>query len=254
MLTDDQFVDLAYDVASKRYYKYKHILDDIRLQKDDYIQDAVMYLFKLYKNKYFELDPNKNIKGLLYSMLRQYTLNRIHVDYKKEKKKSYSLDIEMPTGFMGELETKKDHIPSEDRDAWDYIERDLEIGQIDAGEKILKKVVNRLDPTPYKSYKYAYMGNVRNLGKPIGHMRGLWGDIKLSEQNLGKMLFHGLDYHDVLKVYGVDTPNIGTSSEATFVQRKFKAVIKKLTEEINNLNEEDREAVKKYIKDALLTD
>jgi DNA mismatch repair protein MutH len=57
----------------------------------------------------------------------------------------------------------------------------------------------------------------------------------------------GKTLKDILEIYNVYTSNIGSSSEATFVNRKVKEVIDMLSNAVNSLPEYERKIVKAYI-------
>jgi DNA-directed RNA polymerase specialized sigma24 family protein len=220
-IDEEKIVSQAYDMAEKMYKRYGSRLRSVSIDRDDYIQDAVIYVLNLFRKDYMNIANIDNAKGIIYKMLGRFTLNQIQIDARKVNRRGEPLDTDINMKDDLESSTKS---PEEE-----YL--------LEEGRLMLEDIIEQLDVTPFKSIKHSYKGFEKTLG-----------EISLSEQNIAKLLYMGNHFHDILKIYNVETNNTGSSSEATFVHRKIKQTLNKLADIINSLNYDDEKLIKDYIE------
>ena len=232
-LREEEVINAAYEMASKMYNLYRRELKSVRVEKDDYMQDAVMYILNLYNKDYMQVDDDKDPKGIIFTMLKRFTKNQLQTNAKLKNRSQLTLDKPMSDedGSSSPLEL----VPSEDEEPEEVA---IAKENLLEGESILYDIIEELDVVPYKAIKHNYVGSHPILGS----------DLKLSEYNIGRLLLLGQNEYDILRIYNVYTNNIGTSSKATFVQRKVKKVIDKLADIVNSLSAEERQSVKEYLE------
>lgn len=230
---EEKIVSQAYDMAEKMYKRYGSRLRSVSVDRDDYIQDAVIYILNLFRKDYMNIADINNASGIIYKMLGRFTLNQIQTDAKQVNKRGPSLDVGVE--LQDDLETT--YTMSKEGLFGSSTKSPEEEYLLEEGRLMLEDIIEQLDVTPFKSTKYNYQGFEKNLGK-----------VSLSEQNIAKLLLMGNHFHDILKVYNVEASNIGSSSEATYVHRKIKQTLDKLADIVNSLDSEDRKLVKDYIQ------
>lgn len=233
MISEELLVDAAYEMAQKKYNIYRTQFKSLSIDKDDYIQDAVMYILDLNKKGYMHLDKNRDPRGMIFTMLGRFTKNMFQVVSRKRKKYSLSLDKKMPGS-----EDDRNYLDTiEDKSRAPDIEDDLS-DKLAIGKSLLDEIVDKLSVVPYKTRKHEYIGRYPALSnRPI----------KLSEYNIAMLLLMGNGSDDILRIYDAYAKNIGASSRATIVYRRINEVIKKLADMINSYSEVDREYIKLYI-------
>jgi hypothetical protein len=254
---EKELTDLAYKVALRLYNTYYSSVKSLNIEKDDWLQEAVMYIVLKYGKysrenikKTIQAEP-ENAEGIVYRYLKKLLLNRFQINFRKIKApksketkaketktkkrvseerpdRFVSLDEELPGDFQGSkldlMQDTTNYNPSE-------IEEMLE------GKEIFESFLDYFDKEPYKTFKHTYVGKSKLLGK----------DAPLSEYNIAKLIMNGKVLDEILKIYGVYTDNIGSSSVATFVNRKVKEVINMLSDALNSLPAYERKIVKAYI-------
>lgn len=231
-LREEELVSAAYEIAEKMYNIYWRELNSLRVDKDDYLQDAVIYILDLYKKDYMKIDDDKRPHGMIFTMLKRFTKNYFQKSARVNKRNQLTLNRP-----MGEDETELlDKLPSNLGGDPEEIAIDQET--YEEGEQLLYEIIEEFDVVPYRTTKHSYKGNHPILGK----------NLKLSEYNIGRLLLMGLDEYEILKVYNVYQKNIGASSTATYVHRKVKNVIDKLADIIKQgYSEEEIESIRAYL-------
>lgn len=228
MITEEKIVDMAYTAAEKLYNMNYNGMKSLSIDKDDFMQDAVMYILDLYRKDYMHLDIESKAPGMVMKMLKTFVLNLFQVTNKKQNKKGPSLDLELTDSENNQ--TLLDIIPDHEQDA-------EALSKITDGKQWLEDIVNELDVSGYTQGKHKYVGNDKILGS----------DLKFSEHNIGKLLLQGYNTTDILHVYDAYASNIGASSRATIVNRKVNNVINKIADVVNSLGPDEIEAVKLYL-------
>jgi hypothetical protein len=237
---ENKIIDITYEAAEKIYDVYAKSAEYLRFEKDDFLQDAVMHIISKYGNNIKTEEDFKNFKKGLSPQLRTFFKNKLQSQYAKTKMNKEKQII-----------TKTKH-GEEAPDYLEYLDDDSkkikspenlnnanpsEIEEMLEGKEILKDLINLFSKTPYKTNKHTYIGQSKALNK----------NIELSEYNIAKLLINGETLMDILKIYNSYTTNIGTSSKASFINRKVKKVINMLTDAINSLPEYENKIVKAYI-------
>ena len=74
------------------------------------------------------------------------------------------------------------------------------------------------------------------------------GKLQLSEQNIARLLFLGETPRGIIRIYGKEVDNIGSSSEASFILHKVKEVIEKIVLMVEKLPNKDKKALKAYME------
>jgi len=232
-LREEEIVSVAYEMAEKMYNIRRQEFVSLRVDKDDYLQDAVMYILNLYKSKYMKLSNNIKPHGMIFRMLGRFTKNVFQKNARDVSR--YQLTLDRPMGDDSNT-TIADQLPSNFKSNPEELmldEKDFEMGK-----KIVNEIIETLDVVPYKTTKHTYTGEHPILGK----------NLKLSEYNIGRLLMLGVDEYGILHVYNSYAKNIGADSRATFVHRKTKNAIRKIANIINNeLPEEESKIAKAYI-------
>ena len=85
MITEEKIVDMAYTAAEKLYNMNYNGMKSLSIDKDDFMQDAVMYILDLYRKDYMHLDIESKAPGMVMKMLKTFVLNLFQVTNKKAK-------------------------------------------------------------------------------------------------------------------------------------------------------------------------
>jgi len=219
----DSLVDITYKIAPAVYSKYDW--KNLKYSIEDFTQDAVMYIMDLYDRDYLDLTLN-NIGPLINRMLNGHFVYNMYKKHQKHSKE-YSLNKTKDTESSSQefIDDLKDESP------------DSEVLLL--GEDFLKAFIDNLSFIPYSTRKYKYKGYTDKSG-----------EIELTESNLAKLIISGYTLHQILKIFNVDTNNIGASSQASYIAYKVRNIINKLALLINNEEPNIREAIKLYLKSA----
>lgn len=228
--TEDEVVRLTYKVAPIVYKGRSWVGSKYSL--DDFVQDAVMHILEKFRAGYLDTDRD-DIKPLIYVLLnRFFAYNK----YKKAKNDRATSSLHLPAIDTSGDSSKKEMIEMIEDENPSPEEFTKNIDAIGDGEEIILGIIDNLDFEPFKSRKYQYSGEID--GKKI----------ELTEANLAKLFFSGKTLHDILRIYGINVTNSGADSRASFIAHKLKALIKKMSETINALNDREKESVVKYLE------
>lgn len=223
--TKDRLAWITNKIAPSVYRKYSW--NALKYSVDDFTQDALMHIMELYDRNYLDLTLN-NIGPLIKRMLNGHFVYNM---YKKHKKfsKELSLNNTEDTEYnsIEYIANVKDESPTSDT--------------LLLGEDFLKSFIDNLSFHAYRTRKHSYVGHTKKSGK-----------IELTEANLAKLIISGYSLHDILKVFNVDVDNIGSSSQASYISHRVKAIIDKLALVINNEEDDVVDAIKAYIDTAKL--
>lgn len=226
-------VNSGYEMANKIYNRFLQAFKNLRVEKDDFIQEAVMYVLNLYRKEYFVLKPNLTPNGIIYNLLVTFAKNEIQKKFNKNKKSGKNLNNPI---YPGGEETFLDILP--DEKGLSPEEQTMQTLEEKNGKVLLQRIVNSFDVTEYTTSKHTYKGTFHKaLGK----------NFKFSEKNIGTLLMLGKTTKEILWLYNIKTTNIGSDSKATLINRKIKYTIAKIGEEIKKLSLEEQELVKAYI-------
>jgi hypothetical protein len=225
----NKIIELAYDAATKIYNKNAIEFQNKNISKDDFLQDAAMYILYLYEIDYMYLDKPELAPGMVRKMLNTFFLNEIRDDKAKKLIRTVSMDEELEDSENNI--TGSDLIPSKElsADKKEFIEY---------GKMLLEGLIEEFSIVPYQTTKHSYTGKVPGTNEQLS----------FSEYNIAKLLLDGYSSDTILKIYDVYTPNIGSSVKASVVYRKIKNILDKLEKEINTLDNEDRSAVVAFIE------
>jgi len=232
---EDLIVTAGYEIANKLYNKYAPQLASLNIEKEDYLQDAVMYTLNLYQKGYFEIKEDLKPHGIIYNLLTTFTKNQFQIVSKKNKRFAQSLDNPIASEDGEEKSAASTLMQTQFLTPEEYT---MQAKEIESGKKHLQKIVNTFSVTPFSKSKHTYKGTYH---KELGR------NFKFSEKNIGVLLMHGATRADILRAYNVYTSNIGTDSKATVVNRKAKYVMAKIGEEIKKLPEEAQKQIKTFI-------
>lgn len=225
-------VEVAYEMAEKMFGRHYNEFASLSIDKDDWLQDAVMYILGLYRKEYFELREEITPEAIIYTLLKRHVKNYFQLSSKKQKRVAPSLNS---PDYHDEYEQGERFVQTQFPDVEEEMIFEEDIKE---GKQYLNEIVEKFDVTELKGAKHTYKGKYHKaLGK----------NFKLSERNIGILLIHGSSRKDILAAYGVLVPNIGADSKATFVNRKAKYVMALIQKEIQKLSEEAQNAVKTYI-------
>ncbi len=234
--TEDEVVEATYRVATNVYYR--SALTRLRYDKDDFLQDAALFILNKFRDKYFEITTD-NAEPLIYSLLNNwFKRNAVSADYKHYRRVVYmdrslsdsSVNSSSAGNNMIFSNLMKSSISSPDA-VYEY-----EVA-VSSGKRILDNIIDSLDVTPYNSRKYNYIGKDEDFGK-----------IKLSESNLARLLVSGKDLHSILTIYGNNTNNAGSSSPSAFIARKVKETKERLVDLIKGLPHSEKNDVIVYME------
>jgi hypothetical protein len=184
----------------------------------------------LYNRNYLDTTLT-NIRPLIYRMLNGHFVFNM---YKKQKRSRDELSLNKSASPTISSDS------SHDSEFLDFIHdtdyNPEELINISSGEEIVKTIIDNLSFIPYSTRIYTYTG-VTEEGN----------EIQLTESNLAKLILSGYDLHKILQMFNVDVANIGTSAQASYIAHKVKAVIMKLSKEINELSDDMLASVKLFL-------
>lgn len=233
-LKEETIVNVAYEMATKMAnIKYTQ-LKSLSIDREDFIQDAVMYILDKYRDNYMNIDNEEESHGMIFKMLGRFTLNKFQITAKRKSREMLTLDQNIDDS---EDNTRVSQLADEERLNAEELVIDSE--NLEEGEALVYQILDRLNVTPFKTTKYQYTGQHPILGD----------DLKLSEYNIGRLLFINSDVHDILKTYGVDVQNIGADSEASYVYHKIKAIIKKIEKMAIAMTDEEKASIAKFLEE-----
>lgn len=230
--TEDDVALAVYNVAPIIYNNkaQQGAWDNTSYTEEDFVNEAALYTINLFRNKYFSTDFD-SLEPIIYRMLNSHfvrnVLNRERRDY------SRNLPVlNRPKGDENDTEFI-DYLESEYLPPSEFVDRSL----IDRGEAIAEKIIDSLNFLPYRTRKHTYVGQDKDLGK-----------LQLSEQNIARLLFLGETPRGIIRIYGKEVDNIGSSSEASFILHKVKEVIEKIVLMVEKLPNKDKKALKAYME------
>lgn len=229
--TEDDVAEATYNVAPIVYNNRVTTGSwvDTAYTKEDFTQEAALYMVGLFRKNYFRTD-NDELEPIIYRMLNNHfvsnTNKKAHKDYKRNIP---SLNRTFPNSTTEYIDMEQ----SLDNTSEDTI---ISEEAVEHGKEILDEIIDLLSFKPYVTRKHTYKGTHVTMG-----------ELDLSEKNIALLLLQGNSARDIIRIYGKEVDNIGTSSEASFVLHKVKRVVDNLAYIINGLSEEDREYVKTYI-------
>jgi len=231
MNKEEKIIKASYEMAEKIYrINYKSFFG-YSIDLEDFQQDAVMYILKLYRDGYMYTDDSYDIRGMIFTMLRQYVLNYLRKYYRRSKRMADNIR----QNNLGEFDTNYlvvENIPALPNNK--EVEETVVMQEsIEQGKKVLGKIIQNFSISPLKTRKHIYINTENN---------------KISEYQIAKLVTEGHNIESILKEYNVYTSNIGTSSKAVFVYRKVQEVLDKLKTYIEQLEENDKKAVALYAK------
>lgn len=230
--TEEAVAEVAYRVSPKVYNKYDWKL--MRYTKDDFVQDAVIYILDLYDRRYFPLNED-SIDAIVYRMLDGFfVINKRKALTRQSSQEELSLN--RSTTYDNSQNTKS---------AIDFVKDETGISQEDqedaeVGKAIADEVISKLSAVPYATKKHSYKFT-------SGEFKGL----ELSPVIIAKLLMSNNYAQDILRQLGINVTNAGSDSKASYVMHKIQAVIQQLAELMNALDKEEREYVKTYMRTSM---
>jgi len=222
---EELIVSAAYEMSEKFYAINGKRMRVLNIDKDDFMQDSVMYILKIYRNGYMHLDEDRNPRGMIFNMLRLFAYN--YTSAKNKDRFRESVSLEKPTDEYGN--TPLDLIKEESM--MDPEQYTTVIYESKRAEKILKNIIENLDVTPFKTVTHLYVGK---------------SGISLSEYNIGRLILKGYNVEKILKEYEVLPNKSEQDSRYVYVKRKINQVSNKLKKAFNKLNEDDKKAIEIY--------
>lgn len=228
--SEEEFVAEVYKVAPI-VYRGRSWLGS-KYSEDDFVQDAAVFMLEKFRDKYFDVTRD-DLKPIIYRLLNGYfSLNKIKL--KKRDRSTFSLnDIEKGLSGVHAEKEKIDFIYDKDLNAEEEINYNE---SVNSGKELLLGIIDTLEFQPFRSRKHTYKGRV---GKKT---------IELTEANLARLVSSGYKLHDILKVYGYNVTNAGSTSQTTFIAHKVKNIIEKLANKVNELTITERRDVETFLK------
>lgn len=226
-------INATYKSAKILYYKKKSqgFWQGTNYTEDDFAQDAVLYILGLFRKQYFKTDYD-TLEPIIYRMLAGHYVNNVREkELRLAHRNELSLNRTPNTSDYTDIEIV-DTYASEETSSQDSIEQQELIAY---GEELVNFIIDNLSFIQYPSRKHVYKGFEKDLG-----------EINFSEASLAKLIFKGYNSAEIARdIYNKTA--LGTSSEATRITHKVSDVINKLAGIINDLEPEDREAIRAYM-------
>lgn len=226
-LTEEAMIKIAeavYRVAPPIYAKKSW--SKIRYDLDDFTQDAVMDMIRLYEKGYFQIDKG-HIDTIVYRMINGYFI--INTLQTKRKIANRMVLADTPIAGSGSLGKTALLDIIANKPGEDPLEHEYANG-------VLQEIINKLDFTPVQGTKYSYSG--------------VWKDkkeIPLTQRHIARLIFAGEDIHGILKIYGKDTKNIGACSQASHIRQTVMNTVKKIKEIVQTMNPADIAQLEKVV-------
>lgn len=230
----DELIAATYEVAPKVYRKYNWD-DRFMYTVEDYTQDAVMEIIRLFDKRYIHLpDPTKKITNLVYTLLdKHFTFNK----YKqlKQTNKQGEFYLSGNEDNNSEYQATGTTLLDQSMMSSDVLTpEDLE--DIKYGHDILVHVVdNNLSNKDVRSRTHEYKG-----------YHELLGDITLNDRNLGRLIIEGLTPNDVVEVFGIDP--VDNTSAPSLIRKRYRIAMQQLSRAVSDLDRDDLELVEKYLE------
>ena len=231
--TEDELVSAVYNVAPIIYNSKTRagVWDNTSYTEEDFTQEAALYALGLFRKNYFNTDYDI-LEPIVYRMLNSHFVWNVSRRERREYKRNEpSLNRKYSNSDREYLDSEVDYNTRSVSDKAIYDE------DIEEGKKIVDEIIELLDFKPYRTRKHTYIGNDEELGQ-----------IELTEKNIALLLLRGNSARDIIRIYGKEVDNIGASSEASFVSHKIKDTINNMAFIINNLDEDERDSVKTYLR------
>lgn len=220
---EEEITNAAYRMADKIYNMNIASVKNVGVDKDDFRQDAVMYILNKYRNEEMYMDEGYKPEGIIFTFLSRFYLNYIK-EFVRKNRELKLLDLPAKNGKSG---TALDYVA--DSEQLNSEELAVLSKEKERAEKLLDKIISNFENLPYPTRKYEYV-NKENK--------------KLSEYRLAKLIIKGYTMGSILKEYDSYTTNIGTNSKAHFINKKVHLVMEKLSDIVSKLEENDTEAIK----------
>lgn len=237
----EHIIDIVYAVAGNIYYR--KAWPDSLYSKEDFIQEAAMYMITKWDEGYFEGKPASQIIPSVIGMLNNWFIRNKHMQalttpaYRKQKEVNIQgietfKDEDTPTDkFSRKVAaalTDPDRTPDESSVA---------NAKAREGKQIIQSILETMSSEPYPTRKHTYSA----------HLDGP-GEIQLSPYIIAKLVLDGYTTKEIINMF-IDEPladgiHYTADSRGSYISKRVNAVVNQLADKFNSLDDEKLSLVK----------
>lgn len=222
----ETLIDIAYEVAPYLYFKadWRNTV----YSRDEFIQDAAIYIFDKYNQGYFDNKTDEQLRPMVIGMLSGYFLKNQNKTAKKyyartPRVNEQDTDEESSLGLRSYVfSDKKTLSPSDDYEL----------------QTIIDDILDLFSDEPYKTRKHTYSAK-------IGRKTVLAND-----KIIAALLLSGYTIRDIVELF-VDIPAgvyYSHDARASYLgNSKILTVLKRINDYINLLDNREKELIKSHI-------
>lgn len=209
---------------------------------DDFVQEALIHINKLFDTKYINLvdDSLGTIDNLVSSLLSgTFVMNRYNILTRDKYHSSQMLRLD--NNEVGDSSGVWDGTTFIPITAGEYSDSLTPGQQYDKDSKMLwgkdtlhNIMLKVLSVEPIKARRYNYAGYTKELGA-----------ITLSEYDVVQLLLLGFDTQGIIKLFGFNTPE--TMSPANTVRRVVRQALNKLYSAVDKLDDSSIQSITMYL-------
>lgn len=234
--TLEHLVDIVYKVAGNIYYRKEW--PESMYSKEDFIQEAAIYIVDKWNEGYFEGKDHTNIVPAVIGMLNGWFLRNKHQQsmtssaYRKTKEHNIQgidelKDGDSPTDKFSRKVARELTSPEDSPE-----EHEDRSSSTAAGNLVLIEVLKEFSKEPYPTRKHNYQAFVNELGT-----------VKLSPWVIARMLTLGYTDRDIIKLFtGINADSdvhFTADSRSSYVYKRVREVYNSLISKFRELSEED---------------
>ena len=146
---ENHIIEVTYEMAEKVYNVNYKKLANLGIEKEDFAQDAVMYILDLYRKDYIFLEEGRNPRGMIFKMLSLFLKNTMTVKIRLQDRRAASLNTFYEDVERIELQSEKTLMNPEQ---WSL--KSLEVSR---GKMLLEEIVESFEDIPFGTIKHTYV-------------------------------------------------------------------------------------------------
>lgn len=235
--TEEEILDASYNASKSVWSKYRNMFRNVEYTEDDFIQDSMMHILKLYRNNYFyksDSKTNDNLYNLIWTLLNGHFINNKVKLTRKELKTYYHEEpvSDSDVKYGGKYDTSNhSYVGQIASDALDPSQVQAKEELFSIGKDLFMNICDSFDVTSY--------GRDLNL---TGY-EPILGKIRFNESTMAKLIGMGYSRKEVQEIYGVT--ELGHKQQ--IISRKYTAVTNRLRDILSKLDKDSKEAVSVYL-------